>query len=92
MNKEIWEDILGYEGLYQISSDGEVLNVPRQKIFKGEKTEITKKRILGLAMQEFGLKGYRGASADGWGASHLRPLLRKKLSQLCGVPLFQKYS
>ena len=31
---------------------------------KGEKTEITKERILGLAMQEFGLKGYRGASLN----------------------------
>ena len=33
INKQ-WVDIKGYEGLYQISSEGEVLNVPRQKIKK----------------------------------------------------------
>lgn len=31
---------------------------------KAEKTELTKKKILHRAMQEFGSKGYRGASLN----------------------------
>ena len=31
---------------------------------KAEKTELTKKKILHQAMQEFGSKGYRGASLN----------------------------
>lgn len=34
MSEKIWKDIKGYEGLYQISSEGEVLNVNRQGIKK----------------------------------------------------------
>ena len=34
MSEKIWKDIKGYEGLYQISSEGEVLNVNRQRIKK----------------------------------------------------------
>lgn len=32
MNDEIWKDIKGYEGLYQISNYGRVLNVKRNHI------------------------------------------------------------
>ena len=36
MNEEIeWKDIKGYEGRYQISSDGKVKNVLKNKILKG---------------------------------------------------------
>lgn len=40
--KEIWKDIKGYEGLYQISNLGRVKSLPR----KG--THTTKERILKL--------------------------------------------
>ena len=32
--EEIWKDIEGYEGLYQVSSEGRVLNVKRNKTLK----------------------------------------------------------
>lgn len=36
-----------------------VINMKKEK-----KTELTKKRILSLAIQEFGTKGYKGASLN----------------------------
>ena len=34
MKKTIWKDISGYEGLYQISSDGDVMSLRKKKIMK----------------------------------------------------------
>ncbi len=30
---EIWKDIKGYEGLYQVSSEGRVRSIDRKKLF-----------------------------------------------------------
>lgn len=37
MNKEIWKDIIGYEGLYQVSNLGRVKALDRYKISNGGK-------------------------------------------------------
>ena len=39
MQKEIWKDIKGYEGLYQISSYGKVMIISSGKMLKPEITE-----------------------------------------------------
>lgn len=46
-DKEIWKDILGYEGLYQVSNWGRVRNLRNNKITEG--TEVKKR----------GKKGYK---------------------------------
>lgn len=33
-NKEVWKDIKGYEGLYQVSNQGRIWNVKTQRILK----------------------------------------------------------
>ena len=43
--KEIWKDILGYEGLYQVNDYGNVKSLSRT-ITKGNSTYITKDRLL----------------------------------------------
>ena len=35
---EAWKDIEGYETLYQVSSQGRVKNIPRNKLLKADKT------------------------------------------------------
>lgn len=35
MNKEIWKDIKGYEGLYQVSNYGRIINYKSKRILKG---------------------------------------------------------
>ena len=42
---EIWKDIEGYEGLYQVSNEGRVKSLSRV-IVKGNKTITTKEKIL----------------------------------------------
>lgn len=37
MNKEIWKDIEGYEGLYQVSNLGRIKSLPRNGTIKKEK-------------------------------------------------------
>lgn len=36
--KEVWKDIEGYEGLYQVSNLGRVKRVITDRILKGKKT------------------------------------------------------
>ena len=43
MDKEIWKDIKGYEGLYQVSNLGRIKALERKFIFKKNNKEITKK-------------------------------------------------
>lgn len=43
--QEIWNDIQGYEGLYQVSNFGRVKSLER-KIFNGENYHISKEKIL----------------------------------------------
>ena len=42
---EIWKDVKGYEGLYQISSDGQVYSIKRKRILKPINSHHGYKRI-----------------------------------------------
>jgi hypothetical protein len=44
-NNNMWKDIEGYEGLYQISKNGEVKSLERI-IFRGKGQQLAKERIL----------------------------------------------
>jgi len=44
MNK--WKDIIGYEGYYQVSSDGQVKNTRTNKILNGDINNIGYKRVI----------------------------------------------
>ena len=45
-HEEIWKDISGYEGLYQVSNFGRIKSLPRIRIGNGT-PYITKEKILG---------------------------------------------
>ena len=44
--KEIWKDIIGYEGLYQVSDLGNIKSLSRIKFVNGKYPIITKDKIL----------------------------------------------
>jgi hypothetical protein len=46
MQKEIFKDIPGYEGIYQVSNIGNVKSLSREKLNKGKYAFISKERIL----------------------------------------------
>ena len=46
MNKEIWKDIKGYEGLYQVSNLGRVKSMDREVIYSNGRVVNYKGRIL----------------------------------------------
>lgn len=54
--QEIWKDIPGYEGYYQISSCGNVKSLPKIKKIFCEKEYITKEKILGVDKNSRGYK------------------------------------
>ena len=43
MEQEIWKDIKGLEGRYQISSLGKVRSLPKSVIFNGEGNLLSRK-------------------------------------------------
>jgi hypothetical protein len=45
-NTEIWKDIPGYEGIYQVSDMGNVKSLSREMLFKGKYPITTKEKIL----------------------------------------------
>lgn len=45
-NAEIWKDIPGYEGIYQVSDMGNVKSLSREMLLKGEYPIIIKEKIL----------------------------------------------
>jgi hypothetical protein len=51
--KEIWEEILGYEGLYQVSNCGNVKSLSRT-ITKGNITYVTKDKLLKQSIDTVG--------------------------------------
>lgn len=51
--KEIWKDILGYEGLYQVNDYGNVKSLSRT-ITKGNITYVTKDRLLKQSVDSVG--------------------------------------
>ena len=44
--KEVWKDIVGYEGLYQVSNLGRVKSLPRARKCYADRQYISKERIL----------------------------------------------
>lgn len=48
MMDEIWKDIIGYEGLYQISNLGRVKSLGNNKSRKEKILKLTKKRVKSL--------------------------------------------
>lgn len=43
---EIWKDIIGYEGYYQISSEGRVKSLISNKILIGDTNNLGYKRVI----------------------------------------------
>jgi len=54
MEKEIWKDIIGYEGRYQISNHGNVKSLSRAIIRKDGFVSSVKERILKFRVNNFG--------------------------------------
>lgn len=54
MNGEIWKDIEGYEGLYQISNKGRVKSLQREIVYKDGRKKVLKEKILHNNLNEFG--------------------------------------
>jgi hypothetical protein len=55
MNKEIFKDVPGYEGIYQVSNFGNVKSLPREMV-KGNVKFISKEKIL---KSNIGKRGYK---------------------------------
>lgn len=43
---EFWKDVIGYEGLYQVSNIGKVKSLERSKLVKGKYPGVQKEKIL----------------------------------------------
>lgn len=56
MNNVIWKPIKGYEGLYEISSTGQIKSLPRKKGLKNGHYYITKEKILKTSMTTTGYR------------------------------------
>ena len=54
MTKEVWRDVKGYEGLYQVSSDGRVKSLERKFIDKIGRERYVKECILKSAIDRYG--------------------------------------
>ena len=54
MTKEVWLDVKGYEGLYQVSSDGRVKSLERKFIDKIGRERYVKERILKPVIDRYG--------------------------------------
>ena len=59
MKEEIWKDIKGFEGLYQVSSFGRVKSLPKRffvsnQFGKTNKIRMTKERILIPQLNKYG--------------------------------------
>lgn len=44
--QEIWKDIIGYEGMYQVSNLGRIKSVPRKMLLRGKYPYISKEYIM----------------------------------------------
>jgi hypothetical protein len=50
---EIWKDVEGYEGLYQVSSEGRVKSLERSILSKSGSIRIKKEKILSQSKQRY---------------------------------------
>ena len=53
-SEEIWKDILGYEGLYQVSSFGRVRSLDRYVEYSNGRIHLHKGKVLSLLKGEYG--------------------------------------
>ena len=53
-DKEIWKDIEGYEGMYQISNKGRVRSLERIVLFKNGKSRKVKSKVLSTFIERAG--------------------------------------
>ena len=51
---EIWKDVEGYEGLYQVSSEGNVKSLEREVIYKDGRKKTLKEKILHNFISDLG--------------------------------------
>lgn len=58
MTEEVWKDIAGYEGLYQISNLGRVKSLERVKIRSNGSSLYVKEKILKPSIRKTGYKSY----------------------------------
>ena len=56
MTEEIWKDITGYEGKYQVSSEGRVKSLAREFIDRAGRRQNIKERIMKLPKDKDGYK------------------------------------
>lgn len=54
--EEVWRDVFGYEGLYQVSSKGRVMSLSRAILTKGGAYRITDNKVLSASVGENGYK------------------------------------
>lgn len=75
MEQEIWKDIIGYEGLYQISNLGRVKSLDRYILNKGNKGDNKTSKLKGRILKDrisrtrHGTSGYRIVSLHKNGVS-----------------------
>ena len=51
---EIWKDIVGYEGIYQVSSFGNIKSLSREVLRCGKYPFISKEKILRINVNKYG--------------------------------------
>lgn len=54
MIEEIWRDVVGYEGLYQVSNIGRVKGVARKVVFSGNKMKNWSEKVLAIGTNKLG--------------------------------------
>lgn len=74
--KKIWKDIVGYEGLYQISNDGEVKSVARRSSKYSNKGTITTRIIKLRILKPSTTRGYFHISLSKNGISRKKMIHR----------------
>lgn len=54
--EEVWRDVFGYEGMYQVSSKGRIMSLSREIPAKGGAYRITNNRVLSASVGKNGYK------------------------------------
>jgi NUMOD4 motif./HNH endonuclease. len=65
MNDEIWKDIKGFEGLYQISNLGNIKSLPRKRYSGAGKYYIQQEKIMKTYLKSCGYKSIKLKYPDG---------------------------
>ena len=67
-NDEIWRDVPGYEGMYMISTFGNICSVPRKNVYFDRKRKACVTRMVGgkLFKKRIGKTGYISFATQRW--------------------------